>query len=93
MNGADRTISEAQLQGEGIRARLAIRSTEELKIFDRIGGQMAQEIHEVTGLSEQAAAAEDRVLGPVVGGYGAGVAGVHERLGATEALELLLEIE
>ena len=92
VHGADGAISKAQLQGEGIRAGLAIRSTEQLQIFDGAASQVAQEIDEVASLTEQATAAEGGVLGPVVGGDSTGVAGVDEGFGATEALELLLEI-
>ena len=47
----------------------------------------------MAGLTEQAATTESWVLGPVVGGDGTGVAGVNERFRATEAGQLLLEID
>jgi len=51
---ADRTIRKAQLDREGVRARLAIGSLHQLHLLDRTIRQMAQQIHEMAGFTQQA---------------------------------------
>ena len=80
VQGADGTISEAQLDREGVWAGLAVGRADHLQIFNRASSQVTQQVNEVASLTKQAASARG-ILGPVVGGDGTSIAGVNESPG------------
>src|ERR1017187_2382690 len=64
-----------------------------LNVFRGTAGQESQEIDEMTGFAENAAAAQLGVLSPVFSGDGAGIDRVHEGFRLLHALEQLTDAD